>query len=127
MIRDSIEIARDQKDALYVGNIDISRDFGYAPRYVEAMWLMLQDSSPNDYIICSGRPVLLRDIIEHIFRRLSIDTSRIIIDKSLYRPTEIQNIFGDNSKVKEILGWEYTTDFYDVLDILIDEQLLCGG
>jgi GDPmannose 4,6-dehydratase len=125
VINDSIEISRSQRDVLRVGNIDIRRDFGYAPRYVEAMWLMLQHPTPDDYIICSGKSIQLRQILHHIFKRLGIDQNKIIIDESLYRPTEIENIYGDNSKVKDVLGWEYTTDFYEVIDILIDEQLKC--
>ena len=125
VINDSIEISRSQRDVLRVGNIDIRRDFGYAPRYVEAMWLMLQHPTPDDYIICSGKSIQLRQILFHIFKRLGIDQNKIIIDESFYRPTEIENIYGDNSKVKEVLGWEYNTDFYDVIDILIDEQLKC--
>ena len=126
-IIDSIEISRGQRDVLKVGNIEICRDFGYAPEYVEAMWLMLQAKSPNDYIICSGKPIRLREILGHIFRRLGIDESKIVVDPSLYRPTEIQNIYGDNSKVKESLGWDYSTDFFDVLDLLIEEQKNCQG
>ncbi len=81
-IMDSIEISRGQRDMLNVGNVEIYRDFGYAPRYVEAMWLMLQAESPNDYIICSGRSIRLRDILGHIFRRLEIDESKIVVDPS---------------------------------------------
>jgi GDPmannose 4,6-dehydratase len=125
VIMDSIELARGERDVLRVGNIGISRDFGYAPRYVEAMWSMLQYHRPDDYIICSGKSIGLREIIDHIFMRLSLDESKIVVDPSLYRPTDIDNIYGDNSKVKATLGWEYNTSFFDVLDLLIEEQSRC--
>lgn len=108
---------------LKVGNIDIKRDFGYSPKYVEAMWLMLQTEKADDYIICSGKSITLRSIIEYLFNKLNISFDKIIIDEDLFRPTEIEDIYGDNSPVKEKLGWNYDDDFYTILDIMIVEEL----
>jgi GDPmannose 4,6-dehydratase len=96
---------------LRVGNIDIKRDFGYAPKYVEAMWLSLQQDIPNDYIICAGVSVSLREIIYYVFNRLNINKAKLVEDSTLFRPNEIADIYGDNSFAKAKLGWDYTYSF----------------
>lgn len=123
VIRQSIEISRGERDFLEVGNIDIRRDFGSAKKYVEAMWLMLQQEQPDDFIICSGHSITLRSIVEHVFQRLGISPERLLISPKLFRPTEIQDNYGDNSKARKLLGWEYNLSFYDVLDEMLEEEL----
>lgn len=108
---------------LKVGNIDIKRDFGYSPKYVEAMWLMLQREEPFDFIICSGKSITLRSIIEYVFKSLGISIDKLLICDDLMRPTDIEDIYGDNLPAKELLGWSYDLDFYCVLDMLIDEEI----
>ena len=108
---------------LEVGNIDVKRDFGYSPKYVEAMWLLLQQEEPKDFIICSGISISLREIIEYVFNKLSIPLDRLKISKELYRPAEINDIYGDNTDAKDILKWEYNMSFYEVLDKLIKEEI----
>lgn len=108
---------------LEVGNIDVKRDFGYSPKYVEAMWLILQQDNPKDYIICSGFSVSLREIIEYVFEKLSISMDKLKISKELYRPVEIKDIYGDNTDAKNELKWDYNMPFNEVLDILIQEEL----
>ncbi|OWK71245.1 GDP-mannose 4,6-dehydratase [Pedobacter sp. AJM] len=122
VIRTGIEIKRGLANELKVGNIDVKRDFGYAPDYVEAMWLSLQHSKPDDYLICSGTSIYLRDIVSYIFDYLNLSQNKIIEDSSLFRPTDIEDIFGSNQKAKSILGWEYNKSFYQVLDMLIEEE-----
>ncbi len=126
VIRQSIEVSRGEREYLEVGNIDIRRDFGSAKRYVEAMWQMLQQEKPDDFIVCSGQSVSLRSIIEHVFRRLGIPPSRLVVSPRLFRPTEILDNYGDNSKAREILNWQYDLSFYEVLDEMIEEELLYG-
>lgn len=108
---------------LEVGNIDLKRDFGFSPNYVEAMWLILQLDKPKDFIICSGVSISLRSILEYIFLKLSIPLDKVKISKDLFRPVDIQNIYGDNSDAKNILKWNYDISFFDILDILIKEEL----
>ncbi|MEJ7769191.1 MAG: GDP-mannose 4,6-dehydratase [Chitinophagaceae bacterium] len=122
VIHESLRIKYNLQNNLLVGNIEIKRDFGYAKKYVEVMWLMLQQDKADDYIIGSGRSISLRSIIEHIFKRLSITADKLIIDKALFRPTDIIDIYGDNTKAKSMLGWDYQTDFFDVIDIMLDEE-----
>jgi GDPmannose 4,6-dehydratase len=108
---------------LKVGSIDIKRDFGYSPNYVEAMWLMLQAEKADDFIICSGKSITLRSIIEYVFEKLGVSIDKLVIDNDFMRPTDIEDIYGDNTPAKTKLGWVYELDFYQVLDILIDEEL----
>lgn len=123
VIRDSIAIKNGTLDKLVVGNLNVKRDFGYAPAYVEAMWKILQSDKADDFIICSGKSILLRDIVEYVFNFLNIDKRLIVEDKNLFRPNEIGDIYGDNSKAREILDWNYDMSFFEVLDILIEEEL----
>jgi GDPmannose 4,6-dehydratase len=123
VILNSIEIAQGKREVLTVGAIDLKRDFGYAPEYVKAMWLMLQHSKPDDYSICSGSSVSLREIIYYIFQKLNISIDKLHIDESLFRPVDIKNIYGDNSKAKKTLGWSYELNFFQVLDLIIDEEI----
>jgi len=108
---------------LRVGNIDIKRDFGFSPNYVEAMWLMLQTNKAKDYLICSGVSITLRSIIEYVFTRLNISADKLVVDIKLYRPTDIEDIYGDNSLAKNDLGWIYDKNFFNIIDILIEEEL----
>lgn len=123
IIRESIMISQNKQDYLKVGNIDIKRDFGYAPEYVNAMYLMMQHHEPADYLICSGTSVSLREIILHVFKTLNIPSDRIVEDQALFRPTDIKDIYGSNEKAKNVLGWKYDYNFFRVLDILIQEEL----
>jgi GDPmannose 4,6-dehydratase len=123
VIRDSIAIVNGEKSLLEVGNIDIKRDFGFAPKYVEAMYLMMQQDIPEDYIVCSGESVSLREIIYYVFDKLNLKHELCVVKKEFYRPTDIEDIYGTNEKAKKDLNWNYDLTFFDVLDILIKEEL----
>ena len=123
VIRDSISIKNGKLDKLIVGNLNVKRDFGYAPKYVEAMWKILQSNKADDFIICSGKSILLKDIVEYVFEKLGLDKNLIVENRDFFRPNEIEEIYGDNSKAKKDLNWEYDFSFFDVLDILIDEEI----
>ena len=120
---ESIKIKRGELNKLYVGNIDISRDFGYAPLYVEGMNLMMQSEQPADYILCSGRSVKLRNIIEYVFKKLGIDNSYYEVSKELYRPADIEDIYGDPAKAKNKIGWNYLETNEELLENLLNEEL----
>lgn len=124
VIVEAIKMTSDPDMVLRVGNLNVRRDFGYSPKYVEAMWLMQQNPEAKDYVICSGTSILLENVVHHIFSRLGLDTQRIIIDKDLSRLTDIENIYGDNSEAKSDLGWDYDLSFYQVLDMLIEEEII---
>jgi len=123
IINTAFEILEGKKEILELGNIDIKRDFGYAPKYVEAMYLMMQHKTPDHYILASGKSISLKEVVFYIFDRLNISRDKIIVNKDLYRPNEIMDIYGDSSKAKKILKWEYELGFLDVLDIIISESI----
>jgi len=118
----SLDIKNKVKDVLKVGHIDVKRDFGFAPDYVRAMWLSLQQTNSDDYLICSGKSVYLRDIIMYIFDYLNIPSTKLVEDRDLFRPTDIEDIYGDNTKAKMALNWDYDKSFFDVLQLLIEEE-----
>lgn len=122
VVKEALRIKHGLQDKLFVGNIDIKRDFGYAASYVEAMWLMLNQSKPEDYLICSGTSVSLRSIIVHVFTRLQLPLEKIVVDEKLYRPTDIEDIFGDNTKAKQQLNWQYDMTIYEVIDLMLEEE-----
>jgi GDPmannose 4,6-dehydratase len=123
IIRESIRISKGEQEVLWVGNIDVKRDFGYAPYYVEAMFLMLQQQEPTDYLICSGESITLRAIIYYIFDKLGIPHSVCQVSEELYRPSEIEDMYGDNTKAKSELNWQYKLTIFDTLDLLLEEEL----
>jgi GDPmannose 4,6-dehydratase len=82
----------------------------------------LQQNPMRDFIICSGQSISLREITEHIFHQLKIPMDKMKIETQLYRPTDISDIYGDNSLAKKILNWDYSMKFLDVVDLLIEEE-----
>jgi GDPmannose 4,6-dehydratase len=122
VIHEAMRIKARKAHELRVGNIEVSRDFGYAPDYVEAMWLMLQRDESGDFLVCSGKSISLKKIVEHVFDSLGISKDKIIVDQELFRPADIVDLYGDNTQAKALLGWNYQRDFVDVLDLLIKEE-----
>jgi GDPmannose 4,6-dehydratase len=118
----SLAIKHGLAQSLSVGNIDVKRDFGYAPDYVNAMWLSLQQNKADDYLICSGESVYLRDIVYYVFDYLGLKKDKLIEDPELFRPTDMKDMYGDNTKAKTVLKWEYNKSFLSILDILIEEE-----
>jgi GDPmannose 4,6-dehydratase len=123
IVIESIKISRAEQKDLIVGNIDIKRDFGYAPKYIEAMYLMMQKQEADDYIVCSGKSVSLRSMIYYLFDKLNISHVHCIISDELFRPADIIDIYGDNSKAKSELNWQYDMTAYELLDILLEQEL----
>ena len=113
-----------RKDPIMVGNIDIQRDWGYAPLYVDAMWRMLQQETAEDFLICSGEVISLRSFIEKILLQLDLvydDT--IKIDPNLFRPVDLEIIYGNNTKAKENLNWDYNMNSDQLIkQLIIDES-----
>jgi GDPmannose 4,6-dehydratase len=122
LIKGAFDILHNMRDCLEFGNLDIKRDFGWSEKYVEAMWLMLQQEKSDDYVICSGKSIALREIVYYVFDQLKISRTLIKINQALFRPSEIEDIYGSNVKAKSILNWEYNLDFFEVLDLIIEEE-----
>jgi len=110
---------------IYLGNLETRRDWGYAPEYMEAAYLMMQQKEPDDYVIGTGESHSVREFIESAFKEASISNWQdyIGIDPRYYRPTEVENLVADVSKAKEKLGWEAKTKFNDLVKIMVDADL----
>lgn len=121
VIKTALDIKHGRANELRVGNIDIKRDFGYAPHYVDDMVKMMHQTTPSDYIICSGVSVTLRSIIEHVFDCLGIQHDRIIVDSKFFRPSDIDDIYDSNDRAHSELKWEYDTPFFKVMEGILYE------
>ncbi len=123
LIRTAINISNGKDEYVYLGQQENKRDFGYSPYYVEATWKMLQQDKANDYVICSGKPISIREITEYVLEKFKISNDRIKIDKSLFRFPNVPVIYGNSDKARNDLDWKYDMSFFEVLDILIEEEL----
>ena len=123
LLRGAIEILKNKQKFIEFGNLDIKRDFGYSPNYVEAMYLMMQQKNADDFLICTGRSLSLKSIVEHVFHKLHIDFSKIKTNKQFLRPNEIEDIYGSNIKATKSLNWKPEVDFFKIIDILLAEEL----
>ena len=112
------------QEKLYLGNLEATRDWGYAPEYVESMWLMLQQEKPDDFVVATGVGATVRDFCEVAFSRLKLDYKDFVISEDRYiRPTEVDALVGDPSKIKKILGWEAKTHWKELAGIMTDADL----
>ena len=112
------------QDKISLGNLDARRDWGYARDYVEAMWLMLQQELPDDYVIATGETHSVREFLEEVFKLAQLDVSKhLILDKRLERPHEVPLLLGDPSKAKMKLGWEPQTKFKDLTKLMYEADL----
>ena len=109
------------QNKLYLGNLDAKRDWGYAKEYVEAMWLILQQDKPDDYVIATGETHSVREFLEAAFGHAGLDWKKHVdIDARYYRPAEVDLLIGDASKAKRQLGWEPKTRFADLVKLMVD-------
>lgn len=107
-----------------MGNLDAKRDWGYAGDYVRAMWLMLQQPEPDDYVIATGETHSVQELMEVAFSYLDLDyRDFIVIDKEFIRPAEVDLLVGDNSKARKILGWKPDVDFAGLIKIMVEADL----
>jgi GDPmannose 4,6-dehydratase len=111
-------------DELALGNLDAERDWGYAKDYVEAMWLMLQQDEPDDYVIATGESHSVRELVELAFAHVGLDPEdHVRMDPRFLRPAEVEHLVGDYSKAKEKLGWKPRTSFADLVRLMVDADL----
>ena len=109
---------------LYLGNLDALRDWGYAGDYVEAMWMMLQESSPDDYVVATGESYSVRDFLEESFGRSGLDWRKHVeMDQRYMRPAEVDYLLGDSSKARRILGWKPKVSFQGLVGMMVDHDL----
>ena len=109
---------------LYLGNLSAQRDWGYAPEYVEAMWLMLQQNTPDDYVIATGETHSVQEFVEEAFKHLGLSwKDHVKIDPRYFRPTEVDLLIGDASKAKKKLGWTPKVKFKELVHMMVDHDL----
>lgn len=111
-------------DELRLGNLDAQRDWGFAGDYVEAMWLMLQQDSPEDYVVATGETNTVKSFVELAFERVGLDWERhVVIDEAFFRPAEVDLLVGDPTKAKTQLGWEPKTSYEQLVHMMVDADL----
>ena len=122
--RAATQIKLGLKDKLYLGNLEAKRDWGFAGDFVEAMWLMLQQDRPDDYVLATGETHSVREFAEKVFSKLDLDYAQYVaVDPRYFRPTEVDVLLGDSSKARKALGWQPRISFDELIDMMIASDL----
>jgi GDPmannose 4,6-dehydratase len=122
--RAATQIKLGLKDTLFLGNLEAKRDWGFAADFVEAMWLMMQQDEPDDYVIATGETHSVREFVEIVFGKLGLDYKRhVSIDQKYFRPTEVDILLGDATKAKKKLGWAPKVSFEQLIDMMIEADM----
>lgn len=112
------------QDKLFLGNLDAKRDWGFAGDYVEAMWLMLQQDKPDDYVVATGQTVSVRTFCEKAFAHVGLDYHKFVeVDARYFRPTEVDLLLGDSTKARTQLGWKPKVDLDELVGLMVDNDL----
>jgi len=112
------------QEELYLGNLDAKRDWGYAADYVQAMWMMLQQPDPDDYVIATGETHTVRELLDVAFGQLNLEWQKYVkIDPRYFRPTEVDLLIGDASKAKTKLGWEQKVSFKELIAMMVETDI----
>jgi len=120
----AVRIKLGMQKELRLGNLDAKRDWGYAPDYVRAMWLMLQQPRPDDYVIATGEAHSVRELVEIAFEHVNLDWKKhVVIDSVLIRPAEVDLLIGDSSKAHTQLGWEPEISFTQLIHKMVEADL----
>jgi GDPmannose 4,6-dehydratase len=117
-------ISQDLQDKLYLGNLEAKRDWGFAGDYVEAMWLMLQQQRPDDYVVATGEARSVRELVELAFAAAGLDWRRHVeVDRRYFRPTEVDALRGDPTKARTVLGWEPRVAFSELVSMMVEHDI----
>ena len=117
-------IVEGKQNKIYLGNLDSVRDWGYAKEYVESMWLMLQQETPNDYVVATGQGATVRDFCEVAFNRVNLNWEDYVETDPVYlRPTEVDQLIGDGSKILNQLGWAPKVHWRELAELMVDSDL----
>jgi len=118
------QIALGQASELRLGNLDAKRDWGFAGDYVEAMWRMLQQDTPDDYVVCTGETHSVREFCELAFSRVGLDyQDHVVVDERFFRPAEVDLLVGNAAKAEDQLGWTPKTSFATLVEMMVDNDL----
>jgi GDPmannose 4,6-dehydratase len=117
-------IAAGRQVELRLGNLDAQRDWGFAGDYVEAMWLMLQQESPDSYVIASGEVHTVREFCAAAFSHLGLDYEQfVVVDPEFFRPVDVNVFYGDATKAREVLGWQPKVRFEQIVEMMVDADM----
>ena len=117
-----------KQEKLYLGNLEAKRDWGYAPEYVEAMWAMLQQEAPDDYVIGTGEAHSVREFVEEGFAYVGLDWQKyVVVDPRYFRPLELEHLLAGTGKAREKLGWTPKVSFPELVRIMVDADLEAEG
>ncbi len=117
-----------KQDKLYLGNLQAKRDWGYAPEYVEAMWQMLQQDQPDDYVLGTGEAHSVQEFLEEAFAYVNLDWQKYVeIDPRYFRPTEVEFLLADPAKAQKKLGWDPKVTFKELVRIMVDADMEAAG
>jgi len=110
------------KEPLQLGNLDSKRDIGYAPEYVEGMWMMLQQDKPDDYVLATGKTHTIEDIVSAAFRVIGVNNYKdhVVITEGLKRPYEVDHLCGNAEKAHNVLGWKAKTDMEGIMEKMVN-------
>jgi GDPmannose 4,6-dehydratase len=122
------EIKKGTATELRLGNLDAKRDWGYAKDYVEAMWLMLQQEKPDDYVVATGETHSVREFLEEAFSHVGLDWQKhVVVDPKYFRPAEVDLLLGDPAKAKKALGWSPRCGFKELVRLMVDSDMEGNG
>lgn len=122
--RGAVNIKLGNQDKLFLGNLEARRDWGYAPEYIQAMYLMMQHDEPDDYVIATGETHSVREFVDETFNLLGLDPEKHIdIDPRYYRPAEVELLCGDASKARRVLGWQPKVKFKELVRMMVESDL----
>ena len=120
----AVKISQGSKEKLKLGNMDVSRDWGYAPYYVQAMWRILQGPRADDYVIASGEAHSLEEFVKAVFAYLGLSWEKYVeVDSSLYRPADIRTMYGNAGKAEKELGWRYEMTWEKLVETLVKDEI----
>lgn len=124
VISSVVKISQNKQKQLHLGSLNIIRDWGWAPEYIEAMWLMLQQTKADDYVIATGRSVTLKHFVHSAFNYFNLDMEQyLVLNKVLLRPTELRCSYANPDKAHQQLGWKAQYDVDDVVKMMIEDEL----
>jgi len=124
IVSTAVRIAKGSKETLHLGKIDLYRDWGWASDYVEAMWLMLQQEVPDDYVVATGEEHSIEDFVATTFQKLGLDWSNHVkSDPTLFRPSDIEHSVGNSLKAKRVLGWDAKHKFDQIIQMLVEAEV----
>lgn len=123
IVHAAVSIKNKKQNELRLGNLNAERDWGYAKDYCEAMWLMLQQDEPDDYVIGTGEKHTVKEFCEITFNKLNLDYKNyVVVDESFYRPAEVEVLLADICKAKNKLGWKPKTSFNELIDLMVESE-----